>query len=97
VPALVHALADEEWHVTANAAMALGAIGPGAAPAIPGLTAALAHEEANVRLNAAYALGQIDPQNAEGSAALQRLVHDDADARVRQMAETALQKAAATQ
>jgi HEAT repeat protein len=37
VPALTEALADPEWTVRRQAALALGAIGPDAKPALPAL------------------------------------------------------------
>ena len=59
VAELIRQLSDQDASVRANAAEALGEIGPEAKAAVPALIEASKHEEAGVRANATYALGRI--------------------------------------
>ena len=83
---LVEALREKNGNVRANAARALGGIGPAAKEAIPVLLSALQDREAHVRWDAARALGQIGAAAAEGLAA----AVNDKDPVVRQIAADAL-------
>jgi HEAT repeat protein len=89
VPALADALADEEWHVAANASMALLEIGSDAEASGPGLRKALRHEEWHVRNGAAYALEQIGDPSAIPDL---NLLLDDEDAQVSATAREVLAK-----
>jgi HEAT repeat protein len=64
VPALVHALSDPDEDVRANAATALGHIGPEARAAVSDLAKLLTDGHRSVRKRAARALQQIDPAAA---------------------------------
>jgi HEAT repeat protein len=59
----MEALADEDHHVPAKAAIALGQIGPAARRAIPALTPLLNHDDDFIRVQAARALGTIGVGN----------------------------------
>jgi HEAT repeat protein len=83
---LVEALREKDGNIRANAARALGGIGPAAREAIPVLLSALQDREAHVRWDAARALGQIGAAAAEGLAA----AVSDKDPVVRQIAADAL-------
>ncbi len=56
---LSECLDDEAWFARAAGAMALGAIGPDAAPEVPAILALLDDDELTVRCSALAALGQI--------------------------------------
>mgnify|MGYP006114537813 CR=1 FL=1 len=75
VPGPAAVIAEEEWHVAANAATALGGIGPEASESTPALLDALDHEEWHVRNGAAYALGAIGSSSAVDQ--LRRLLQDE--------------------
>lgn len=74
VPYLIRLLWDVDNRVRANAAEALGRIGPDAKAAIPALTAALAVEESpdNVHSAAAEALGLMGPDARQGVSVLRK-------------------------
>ena len=64
---LTLALKHRNWWVRADAARALGKIGPAAVSAVRALRAARKDENSWVRVDAAWALGSIDPDaEAEG-------------------------------
>jgi HEAT repeat protein len=90
VPDLVAKLQSPSALVRQTAALALGAVGPGAA-AVPALAAALADPEWEVRRQAAVALGGIGPGAKAAVPALRKL---DADPHkvVRTAAKEARQK-----
>ena len=72
VPPLADALADADASVRVGAAMALGNMGPVAAPAVPALVRALRDPDAKVRPWAARALGSIGPAAEAAVPALQK-------------------------
>jgi len=75
--------------MSANAAVALGGIGPAAAEAVPALIAALGDANKNIRESAAWALGKIGPAAAEAVPTLIAAL-GDADKDVRSKAVVAL-------
>ena len=80
VPALAQALKDEDEWVRANAAEALGRIGPEAKAAVPALIQALKNEDVlRVRWGAAEALGQIGPAAKQAVPALAQALKDIED------------------
>ncbi len=70
VPSLRKALANPDERIRANAALALGRIGPPAAAAVPDLAAALSDPVDPVRENAAGALGEVGPDARQAVDAL---------------------------
>jgi outer membrane protein assembly factor BamB len=75
-PALRRALRDEDAMVAADAARALGALGPRASPSVRALIKALSHEEAHVRIYAAEALASIGPAAGVATKNLARALSD---------------------
>lgn len=76
---LVAALGETSDEVRGEAAVALAAIGAGAADGVPGLSAILADDAAaaGLRYAAAYALGRIGPAAAAAEPALRKLSESD--------------------
>jgi outer membrane protein assembly factor BamB/HEAT repeat protein len=75
-PALRRALRDEDSMVAADAARALGALGPRASPSVLALVKALSHEEPHVRIYTAEALASIGPKAAAATKHLARALDD---------------------
>ncbi len=75
-PALRRALRDDDSMVAADAARALGALGPRASPSVPALVKALTHEEPHVRIYAAEALASIGPKAEAATKDLARALRD---------------------
>jgi HEAT repeat protein len=75
---LARALEDENLRVRQTAAVALGQIGPEAAPAVPALVKTLAHSDDVLRRQAAAALGRIGPAAREALPALRKARQDEA-------------------
>lgn len=73
VPELITALSSKDTAVQAEAAFALGAVGPQAARAVPVLVKLLKSSDDRVRHTACYALGKIGAAGAESDAALSEL------------------------
>jgi HEAT repeat protein len=90
---LATALRSPDVLVRQNAALALGAMGPDAAPALLALTEALKDASWTVRRQAAQALGQMGPAAQTAVPALQELAQDP-DQLVRKAAEQSVQKLA---
>jgi HEAT repeat protein len=80
VPALVEAwkATDKDPALRSEIQFALGAIGPGAAPAVPELITSLGSDDPPVRNSACYALGKIGPA-AKAAAAQLRLLLSSGD------------------
>lgn len=73
----VQGLKAEDPNARADAAIALGAHGEGAASAVPKLIEALKDPEAEVQRLAAYALGQIGPKANAAVPALKEMMKSD--------------------
>lgn len=87
IPALTKALSDPDPAVRANAASALGEIGPEAKSAVPGLVKLFSEDGIiNVRTNAANALRKIGPEAKSAVPALIKLLSEDSDDEVRGLA-----------
>ena len=74
VPGLIRALKDKDDGVRAEAACALGKIGPEALDAVPALVAALGDSSEDVRAYTTQSLGQIGCDSPEVISALEKLV-----------------------
>jgi outer membrane protein assembly factor BamB/HEAT repeat protein len=75
-PAMSRALSDDDPMVAADAARALGALGPKARPSVGALVSTLAHENQHVRIYAAEALASIGPGAARATTALAAALGD---------------------
>lgn len=75
-PRLIAALAEKAPERRRVAAIALGSMGPAAAPAAPALGKALADESAAIRQNAVRALGQIGPDAKSALPQVEKCVGD---------------------
>ncbi|MFQ5794400.1 MAG: HEAT repeat domain-containing protein [Candidatus Bipolaricaulia bacterium] len=76
VSTLAKALRDADWRVRADAAGALGRMGPATRDAVPALVEALNDTNLDVRWQAAWALGEIDPDAREAVPALIEALQD---------------------
>ncbi|MFH1923257.1 MAG: HEAT repeat domain-containing protein [Planctomycetota bacterium] len=94
MPTLEKALADDDWHVAAAAATALGKMG---ADAIPALNEALGDENPEVQAAAVTALGRMGPDANEAVLPVLKETLQDAerDPKVRSAAAVALVRAGA--
>ncbi len=77
-PALRRALKHDDPVTAGDAARALGALGPKAAPSIGALITTLSHEDSYVRIYAAEALASIGPRAARATNALAEALGDPA-------------------
>lgn len=89
VPELRKILKASDAELQANAAMALGIIGPGAKDAVTDLTVATSDKDLSVRVNAIVALGKIGPGAAPAVGELRKLLSDP-DETIRQAAALSL-------
>lgn len=92
VPYLITALQDKEWRRRANAAQALGLLGPVAIDAQLALATALSDKRWEVRYNAAYALAAIGAYLPDAMRTLRQAAVTDLEPKVRAAAKEALGK-----
>lgn len=91
VPALIECLNDDDASVRANAALALGRIGPQASATVPFLAELLADQDHIVRRHAAFSMYQIDANLSDYADAFVKLL-SDTDPQLVNDARTALAK-----